>query len=283
LSETLISDSGSGQLPVHRITPVKRRVRLLDLLRYAAVIRVVAVRDFKAKYKQSVLGVAWVVIQPAGLLIGLVIAFSHRLGSPGSSQIPYALFAMSGLCVWSYFQAAMVMACASLVSNQMLVKRTPCPRIAFPVSGLLATLPSLAVVLVSTLVTALATGVLSLRVLLLPIAVVWLLILTGGIVGAGSSFAVYFRDVINALPLVLQIGIFIAPIGYALSSLSGTAHLLVELNPLTGLIELWRWMLLSGYHFTVTPIVICGAETLALAAFGWWVFGRLETTMADRI
>jgi lipopolysaccharide transport system permease protein len=201
----------------------------------------------------------------------------------GSATIPYALFAMTGLCVWSYFQAAMVMGTASLVSNYFLIKRTPCPRITFPVSALIASTPTIGIVLVTTLVTGLATGSLSVRALLIPLAILWLLLLTAAIVAACASTAVYFRDVVNALPLVLQVGVFVAPVGYALGSMSGITHLIVELNPLTGVIEMWRWMLLAGYSFEPTPIVIAVVETVVLATVGWWLFARLEPTAADRI
>src|SRR5947209_19566946 len=133
----------SAGLAVRRIFPVKRRVRLREIVEQRSVIRVVAARDFKVKYKQSVLGPAWLVLQPGLLLAALVVAFGSR-GGAASPGVPYVVFALVGLCVWSYFQASLVMGTSAFPSNIGLVRYSACPRIAFPVATLVASLPSLA-------------------------------------------------------------------------------------------------------------------------------------------
>ncbi len=135
----------------------------------------------------------------------------------------------------------------------------------------------------AALIAAAATGNLSPGAALLPVGLAWLLVLTAGTVGISSALAVRYRDVISFLPFLLQVGVFLAPVGYTLASLSGTLATLVELNPLTGVIEAWRWMVISGYDPELGPIAVSLAETLALAVAGWWFFSRRETTMADEI
>jgi len=270
------------ELPVVRvIRPVKRRVRLRHLPRDGPVIRVLAARDFKVKYKQSVLGPLWLVFQPLALLAAFFVAFRNLADvQPG---IPYSVFALVGLSVWAFFQASMIIGASSLISNSMLVRFTPCPRFAFPTAAILASLPTWAVTTLAAGVVAAATGTLSPRALLWPLGLVWLFMLTWGVAALAASFSVRYRDILAAMPFLLQVGVFLAPIGYPLNQLGGAAQRLVELNPLTGLVEACRWMMVSGYH--VSPRVICFslATTAIIALAGWRVFTRLETTMADNI
>jgi homopolymeric O-antigen transport system permease protein len=271
------------ELPVVRvIKPVKRRIRLRDVPRDAPVIRVLAARDFKVKYKQSLLGPLWLIFQPLALLAAFLVAF-RSLADVDTFGIPYAVFALVGLSAWAFFQASMTIGTASLVSNIQLVRFTPCPRLAFPLAGLIASLPSYAVTVAAALTTAAATGVLSPRALLLPLGLAWLFLLTAGIVAITASFTVRFRDMLSAMPFLLQVAVFLAPVGYPLADLNETVRTLVDLNPLTGVIEAWRWMMLSGYHPSFEPIGISLAVTTVLAVAGWWIFSRIETTMADEI
>jgi ABC-type polysaccharide/polyol phosphate export permease len=266
---------------IRRIVPAKRRVRLSDLHRDLPVISVLAGRDFKVKYKQSALGPLWLVFQPFALFAGFLIAFRSRTAL--GDGIPYIVFALSGLTVWSFFQASMTIGISSLITNFQLVRFTPCPRLAFPVAGILASLPSLVVPAAGAIIAAAIAGVLSPRVLLLPLGLSWLFLLTVGIVMLGCSLAVRFRDIISVVPFILSLGLFLAPVAYPLSGLSTLVRDLVELNPLTGILEACRWMMLSAYHPSLRAIAISAVVSGALVTLGWRVFTRLETTMADEI
>jgi lipopolysaccharide transport system permease protein len=264
------------------IVPAKRRLKLRDIFGETSVIRVLAARDFKVKYKQSLLGPLWLVFQPLALLVAFVVAF-HGLGGISSSGIPYAVFSLVGLTVWGFFQASMTIGVASLITNSAFIRFTPCPRPAFPLAAIIASLPSFAVTAAAATASAAATGHLSPRVVLLPLGLAWLVLLTAGVVGIGAALAVRYRDMISALPFLLQVGIFFAPVGYSLAALSPWMRKIVELNPLTGLIETFRWITLSGYSPSAGAIIAAGVETSVLVVLGWWVFARLETTMADEI
>jgi ABC-type polysaccharide/polyol phosphate export permease len=264
------------------IVPAKRRIQVADLIRDASIIRVLAARDFKVKYKQSILGPLWLVIQPVALLVAFVIAF-RGVADVESSGVPYALFALVGLSVWAFFSAAATIGTASVVTNVSFVRFTPCPRHAFPIAAVIASLPSFGVAATAAVGVAVATGDLAARAVLLPLALVWLSVLTVGTVAISSALAVRYRDIPSALPFVLQVGVFLAPIGYSLPSLSSTIGVLVSLNPLTGIIEATRWMMLSGYQPSVEPILASLGATAVIALFGSWLFARLEPTMADLI
>lgn len=269
--------------PVERvIVPTKRRLRVGDLLRHWAVIWVIAERNFKIRYKQSALGPLWLVFQPLALLLGFIVVFT-RVGNVETGGVPYVVVALVGLGVWSFFQAAMTTGTSSLITAGGYIRYTPCPRLAFPLAAIIASLPSFAVPTAAALIAAAATGNLSPGAALLPVGLVWLLVLTAGTVGISSALAVRYRDIVSFLPFLLQVGVFLAPVGYTVASLSGTLATLVELNPLTGVIEAWRWMVISGYDPELGPIFVSLAESVALAVAGWWFFTRRETTMADDI
>jgi lipopolysaccharide transport system permease protein len=170
-----------------------------------------------------------------------------------------------------------------LITNAQLVRFTPCPRFAFPIAGMIASLPSWAATTAGAVIAGVLTGCLSPRIVLLPLALLWLLLLTSGFVALASSFTVRYRDLIAALPFLLQVGLFFAPVGYPLGSLGPTIRRLVELNPLTGLIEAVRWMTISNYAAAPRSIIISLAMTLVVVVLGWRVFTRRETTMADEI
>src|SRR4051794_29661278 len=237
---------------VRRIQPTEARIRLADLYRDLPVIQVLAARDFKVKYKQSLLGPLWLVFQPLALLAAFFVAF--RGLADVQAGVPYTVFALVGLSGWTFFQASMTIGAASLVSSVTLIRFTPCPRLAFPIAGIVASLPAWAVATAGALGAAAVTGTLSPRALLLPLGLVWLCVLTWGLVAIAAPFTARFRDMLAALPFLLQVGVFLAPVGYPLYALNSTARVLVDLNPLTGLIETLRWMVIAGYSPSFEPI-----------------------------
>ena len=265
---------------VRTIKPAKRRVRLSELPRDLPVVRVLAGRDFKVKYKQSILGPAWLVFQPLALFAGFLIAFRGRAAV---GHIPYVVFALTGLTVWSFFQASLTIGTSSILTNVQFVRLTPCPRLAFPLAGIIASLPSFAAPALGAFVASAVAGTLTPRILLLPLGFAWLLLLTVGLVALLCSLAVRYHDIISGLPFLLTFGLFLAPVGYPLAGLSHTLRGFIDVNPVTGVLEAWRWMMISSYHPSVLAIVLSLLSTTVLVVIGWLVFTRLETTMADEI
>ena len=269
--------------PVERtIRPAKRRVRVRDLPSMAPIVRTLAARDFKVKYKQSLLGPVWLVFQPIALLAGFLVAFKG-LADVKSAGVPYTVFALAGLTVWSFFQASMIIGTASVVTNANFVRYTPCPRPSFPMATIIASLPSFLVTGVGAIVAALATGYLSPRAILLPLGMLWVVVLTLGLISFSSAMTVRYRDINSALPFLLQVGVFLAPVGYAVQNLSDTVRTIVYFNPLTGVMEAVRWMIVRSYQPAIEPIVIAAVATVVIVVSGWRFFSLRETTMADDI
>jgi len=265
---------------LHVTVPVRRRVRLGDIWTTRRVGWMLGWRDMKTKYKQSALGPLWLVLQPLGMLAAITIAFS-KVTSVDTGDVPYVVFALVGLAVWTYVQMAITVAPQTLPSNQQVVRRSPCPRIAFVTGTLISVLPPLAVVLAASIVAAAISGSLPVEALALPLLIVWLIVLMGGFTLLVTALGARFRDAVALAPLVVQAGIFLTPVGYPLDAAGSFAKVLA-FNPVSGVIEGWRWSLL-GIAPDGFAIGVALAETVAVTLLGWYVFGRMETRFSDYV
>jgi homopolymeric O-antigen transport system permease protein len=264
-----------------RVTvPAPRRLRLRDIWTTLPVGWMLGWRDMRAKYKQSALGPLWLVLQPLGMLAAITIAFS-KVTSVDTGNVPYVVFALVGLAVWTYVQMTITVAPQTLSSNQQVVRRSPCPRVAFVTGTLISVLPPLGVVLAASVAAAAISGNLPLEALMMPLLVAWLVVLMWGFTLLVTALGGRFRDAVALAPLVVQAGIFLTPVGYPLDAAGSFANVLA-FNPASGVIETWRWSLL-GIAPDGFAVGVALAETAALGLLGWYVFGRMETRFADYV
>lgn len=267
--------------PTMRVSvPMRRRVRLRDMWTSLPVGWMLGWRDMKAKYKQSALGPLWLVLQPLGMLAAITIAFS-KVTSVDTGDVPYVVFALVGLAVWTYVQMTITVAPGTLQANQQVVRRSPCPRVAFVTGTLISVLPPLAVVLAASIVAAAISGSLPVQALALPLLVAWLVVLMWGFTLLVTALGGRFRDAVALAPLVVQSGIFLTPVGYPLAAAGSFAKVLA-FNPVSGVIEGWRWSLL-GIAPDGFAIGVALGETVVMALAGWYVFGRMETRFSDYV
>jgi ABC-type polysaccharide/polyol phosphate export permease len=264
-----------------RVTvPTRRRVRLADIWTSLPVGLMLGRRDIKIKYKQSALGPLWLVLQPVGMLLAVTIAFTTAT-SVNTGGVPYIVFALVGLAVWTYIQMTITVAPQVLPSNWQVVKRSPCPRIAFTTGTLISVLPPFGVVLAASVGAAAISGHLGIEALAMPVLIIWLLLLMWGFTLLVTSIGGRFRDAVALAPVLVQAGFFFTPVAFPLSSLGSYAKVLA-FNPASGVIEAWRWSLL-GMAPDGFAIGVGLAETAALALLGWYVFGRMETRFSDYV
>jgi lipopolysaccharide transport system permease protein len=265
-----------------RVTlPAKRRVKLHEVWTTLPVAWMLGQRDMKIKYKQSALGPLWLVLQPLAMLTAIAVAFS-AVTTVDTGDVPYVVFALAGLSVWTYVQFTFAIAPTTLPSNQLVVRRSPCPRIALVTGALISVLPPLGVVLVASIGSAAITGHLPIQALLLPVMVAWLLVFMWGVTLLAAALAARFRDVVAFAPLVVQAGIFLTPVGYPLSTLPSKVATVLTFNPVSGLLEAWRWSEL-GIAPDMTAVWFSIAATIGIISFGWYVFGRMEIRFADYV
>ena len=260
--------------------PMRRRVRLRELWTTLPVGWMLGWRDMITKYKQSALGPLWLVLQPLGMLLAITVAFS-RVTSVNTGSVPYVVFALVGLAVWTYVQMTITVAPQTLSSNQQVVRRSPCPRVAFATGALISVLPPLAVVLAASVIAAAVSGNIGVEALAMPVMIVWLIVLMAGFTFLVTALGGRFRDAIALAPLVVQAGIFLTPVGYPLSA-AGSFSKVLAFNPASGVIEGWRWSLL-GIAPDGFAIAVALAETVVLGVLGWYVFGRMETRFSDYV
>lgn len=258
----------------------KHRLRVRDIWRTRNVAWMIGLRDLKAKYKQAALGPLWLIIAPLGLLAAVTIAFSG-VTDVETSGIPYMPFALAGLTVWIFVQLSLTIGTQLLITNAQLVRRSPLPRLALITGSLIGNLPPFGVMLTLAIAVTVAVHGLPIQALLLPLLIAWLFVFTFAVTLLVASLAGRYRDLVSAMPLVIQAGIFVTPVGYGLQGAPTNIHTLLSLNPLTGIIEAWRWSLLDLPDPNVAVIVTSGVTTVVALIAGWRVFGRLEVDFAD--
>ena len=254
-----------------------------DLWRYRELLGFLAWRDIKVRYKQAVLGVAWAVIQPAVQTLLLSFVFG-KLAKMPSGDVPYPLLVLAGLLPWQLFSSAFSGAGSSVVGNANLISKVYFPRLIIPLSALAVALIDLAVLLILTIPVAAICGVMpTWRLLLLPAFILGALLIA---LGAGlwiTALTVKYRDFRFITPFILQIGVFVTPVGYRTDFLPNWRDLLA-LNPLTGVVDGFRWCLLGGTtEFYVPGLAISFAVAAVLLAGGLWYFRKTERQFADVI
>jgi lipopolysaccharide transport system permease protein len=254
-----------------------------DLWRYRELTGFLAWRDIKVRYKQAVLGIAWAVLQPAVQTLLLTFVFG-KLAKMPDGGVPYVLLVLSGLLPWQLFTGAFNGAGGSLVGNSHLISKVYFPRLVVPISALAVALVDFGIMLVLALIFAAFLGYYpGWQMLLLPAFILLALVIA---LGAGlwiTALTVKFRDFRFITPFVLQIGIFVTPVGYRTDILPNWRDLLA-LNPLSAVVDGMRWCLLGGRTEIYLPGLALSIITAALLLVtGIWYFRRTERQFADII
>jgi len=276
--------------PVAKLTPLRELViepgRIgqnywWDLWRYRDLLVFLTLRDIKVRYKQTVLGVGWALIQPIVTTIIFTFVFG-KLAGMTAGGVPYPLLVLAGLLPWQLFSAALTGSSVSLISNAHLISKVYFPRIIIPLSSLGVALVDFVVVLFLYFCCSLWYGrIPSWHWALLPIFIFLALTLAFGAGLWFTALTVKYRDFRYIVPFIVQIGVFVSPIGFS-TGVVPTWRNLLDLNPITGLIDAFRWSLLSdGQPFDRHGIFTSIAVSAILTASGLWYFRKMERTFAD--
>jgi lipopolysaccharide transport system permease protein len=274
----------SAEAPVVLIEASRgwRALDLRELWRFRELVYFLALRDVKVRYKQTALGVAWVVLQPL-LAMGI---FSIVFGQRGlaADGLPYPLFVVSALVPWFYFANATSGASGSVVGNTQLISKVYFPRLAIPLAAVLANLVDLSIGLVLELVLVIAFGVPLTLQLLGVVPLVALIVLTALSVSVWlAALDVQYRDVRYAVPFFLQVWLFATPVIYSTADVPERWRALLTLNPMTGVIEAFRWALLGQGDAPIEHLAIACVLVALLLSSGLLYFRRMERTFADVI
>ena len=254
-----------------------------DLWQFRDLIRILAMRDIKLRYRQTALGVAGVVIQPI-LAAGVLTFVFGRVANLPSEGVPYFAFSYAGFLGWNVFASVIGRASGVLVANSNLVSKIYFPRLLLPLSGVVVALVDLAIAVVVMAALMVAYGLVpGLAIVLAPLWVAGIIAVAMGIGVAAGAVMVHYRDVGTATTTLIQTLLYLTPVAYSASAVPKQFRNLYVLNPVATLIEGLRWSAIGTDAPSVGRAVFCAAFCILIFVSGCVVFTRLERSFADVI
>lgn len=256
-----------------------------DLWRYRELFYFLAWRDILVRYKQTVVGIAWAVIQPLLTTVVFTIVFSRIAKLPHPAGVPYFLLVMAAQLPWQFFSTSLGASSNSLIGNASLISKVYFPRLIIPAGSVITSFVDFLITL----------GLMAVmmqwyqfapdwRVLTLPLFVT---LASAAALGAGlwlCALNVEYRDFRYIIPFIVQFGLYLSPVGFSSSVVPEKWRLLYSLNPMVGVIDGFRWALLRGEATLWWPSVLTSLIlTSVLCLSGIWYFRKMERTFADVI
>ena len=257
-------------------------LNLSGLWEYRELLYFLAWRDVKIRYKQTVLGMAWAVLQPFLTMI-LFSIFLGRLARMPSDNAPYPLFAFAALVPWTFFANSLTQASNSLVLNADLIKKVYFPRLVVPISVVLGGLPDFVFsFLLLLIMMAYYRRFPPLTFIFwLPLLIVLMLVAVLGVGLFLSALNVKYRDVRHVVTFLTQVWLFATPVLYPASLLPPNWRLAYSINPMVGVVDGFRWALLGTASVPKASIIISATSALLILIVGLSYFRRIEETFAD--
>jgi lipopolysaccharide transport system permease protein len=256
-----------------------------DLWRYRELFSVLAWRDISVRYKQTVIGAAWALIRPFLTMVVFTVIFGKLAKLPSEGSAPYALMVFAGLLPWSFFATALSDASMSLIGNANLISKVYFPRLIVPMAAVMVAfvdfLISFAILVGMMVWYAFLPGW---QILLLPLFIAVAFIASFGVGVWITALNVKYRDFRYVIPFIVQLGVYVSPVGFSSNIVPADWRLLYSLNPMVGVIDGFRWCLLGGESQLYWPGFWL---SLAVASFFLWLgirqFRKMEKSFADLI
>ena len=271
--EITIIEPGAGNL----------LAKVAELWQHHELIYFLSLRDVKARYKQTLLGPAWGLIQPVVTMLVFSLVFG-RLANIPSDGVPYPIFSFAGLVPWTYFSDALGGGGSSLISNSKLLTRIYFPRLILPLTSTLVPLVDFFASFVVLGLMMLWFGIIpSWRIVVLPFFLAFAFLTALSVSLWLSAINVVYRDVRYVIPFIRSTWLFLTPVAYPLSQVPEQLKLLYSLNPMTAVVEGFRWAILGTGELNPLTVGIGLSVVLVLFAFGIVFFNRTEAVFADLI
>ena len=259
-----------------------RKLNLKELFEYRDLFWVLAYRDLRVRYAQTFLGLLWAVLQPLTTLLIFTLIFGRAI-KVDTGDIPYPVYALSGMSAWAYFSFVMSQSGGSIIGAGGMIQKIYFPRLVIPLSKALVAMVDFLVTLTILIVMMVYYGlpVLS-NLLYLPIFFLLNVIAALGVGIWLSALTIRYRDFQHVVPFLVQIGLYATPIAYPASLVPEKYQLLYHLNPMTGIVSGFRWSILGeGGFYDLMYVSIVMIFFLFIS--GVWYFKRMEQTMADLV
>jgi len=291
MSQTSLTHRTSEEILVLRPTRGWSALNLADLWRYRELIYFLIWRDVKVRYKQTVLGASWAIIQPFVTMVVFTVLFGNLAKMP-SDGIPYPLFSYTGLLPWGLFTKAISDAGRSMIANRSMITKVYFPRLSIPLASVLSGLVDFGLAFIVLIGMILYYNyspnqdyqvVITPSILTLPLFLLLALITSLGVGLWLSALNVLYRDINYIIPFLTQFWLFITPIAYSASMIPEKWQLLYALNPMAGVVEGFRWALLGEGSAPSPMIAVSASIAVILMISGLYYFRRTERNFADEI
>lgn len=286
MSSSSLRDDAARRRTVIRAPSVSLAGLISDLRKlaeYKDLLIELSIHRVKVRYKQSALGISWAIVQPLALMLIYTAIFSFIARMP-SDGMPYSIFAYSALLPWIFFSGALTNASNSLVSHASLVTKVYFPREILPLTYVAAALFDffVAALALAALLIYYRVAITLNVIYVLPIILI-LALLAAAMAFFSSATQVRFRDIGVAMPLLLQLWMFATPVVYPLSAVPVGLRPFYQLNPLVGVVENFRRVVLQGSTPDIASLAVAAVVAVLLTAVGYIYFKRVEATLADII
>jgi lipopolysaccharide transport system permease protein len=275
----------AASVPRIRIEPPRGwfELRLHEVWQYHELLYFFVWRDVKVRYKQTVIGVLWVLLQPL-MTMGVFTIFFGRLAKLPSEGLPYPVFYFAALVPWAYFAAALANCTNTVVANQHVITKVYFPRLVLPLAAVCSGLLDFVIGLVVMITLALVFGIhVTATVTLLPFFLILALLTALGVGLWTSALNALYRDVASIIPFIIQFWMLASPVAYPSSLVPARWRWLYGLNPMAGVIDGFRWALTGHGQPPGAQMVASTAMVAVLLVGGLFFFQRIESTVADRV
>jgi lipopolysaccharide transport system permease protein len=256
-----------------------------DLWRYRELFSVLAWRDISVRYKQTVIGAAWALIRPFLTMVVFSVIFGKLAQLPSEGMAPYALMVFAGMLPWSFFATALSEASNSLITNANLISKVYFPRLIVPIAAVMVAFVDLLIsfaILVGLMIWyAFMPGW---QILLLPLFTALAFVASFGVGAWITALNVKYRDFRYVIPFIVQLGLYVSPVGFSSAIVPADWRLLYSLNPMVGVIDGFRWCIIGGERPLYWPGF--GLSFIVSGFFLWFGIRRfrsMERTFADLI
>ena len=257
------------------------RIDLRELWAYRNLFLFLVWRDIKVRYAQTVLGAGWAILQPVIAMVVFTVIFGNFAKIP-SDGVPYPVFSLAALVPWIYFSTALTTASNSLIANPNLITKVYLPRLVIPIAPVLAGLVDFAIALVILFAMMLAFGIVpSSGVAVLPMLVLIMMMAAAGIGCLLAALNVQYRDVKHIVPFLVQVLMFASPIVYPMSLVPEAYRVAYALNPMAGVIEGFRSVLLGTNSISWSLLSVSAVSSVVFLTIGALYFRRMERVFAD--
>jgi lipopolysaccharide transport system permease protein len=274
------------KIPLERLNSPSHNWQFIDfkeLWNFRALLFLMAWRDVQVRYKQTLFGILWAVINPIVIMVVFTFVF-NTIAQIDTYNVPYPIFSFSGLVVWNLFSRSVSISSTSIVGDGNLLSKVYFPRIISPLARLGSGLVDFTVAFVVLILMMLAWRVpIQPSIIFLPFFVFLALLTAAGIGFWFAGFHVRYRDIGQLVPFLLQVWMYISPIAYPTALVAEKWRTLYGLNPMVGVIDGFRWVLLPDYPIHMPALLLSTLMGIFLFVTGVFVFRRLEKTFVDYI